>query len=169
LRAWVYCPIDEVITDTSVTPSYLNVTPDVTVESQSTQDIQTKVTPVTLNNPNFQEKEETEPPCNSGDFNKNDVTRVTATDESTQNPCNNDVVESNATVTEEEAPIQYENHSLEIIQANAENIRIALGDDSWEMIASLTLYWSDEFKSAVWGQLTDSEIDAIEELSTNSQ
>lgn len=147
----------------------LNVTPGVTVESQSTQDIQTKVTPVTPNNPNFQEKEETEPPCNSGDFNGNDVTRVTADDENAQNPDKNDVVESNATVTEEEAPIQYENQSVEIIQANAENIRIALGDDSWEMISSLTLYWSDEFKSAVWGQLTDSEIDAIEQLSTNSQ
>lgn len=169
LRAWVYCPVDEVVTDTNVTPSYLNVTPDVTAETESTQDIQTKVTPVTPNNQDFQEKEETEPPVKSEDINKNDVTRVTADDENTSNPDNSDVVESNATVTQEEAPIQYENRSLEIIQANALNIRIALGDDSWEMISALTLYWSDEFKSAVWGQLTDSEIDAIEQLSTNSQ
>ncbi|BAZ18586.1 hypothetical protein NIES4071_104710 (plasmid) [Calothrix sp. NIES-4071] len=166
LRAWVYSPSQ----GADVTLSYPDVTPDVTAQNESTQDIQTSVTPVTSNNPNFHRKEEIEPTVNSGDLNKNDVTRVTANNENTQNPDDNDVVESNAIVTEgSQAPINYENHSLEIIQANAENIRIALADGELEMIAVLTLYWSDEFKSAVWAQLTDEEVTAIEQLSTDSQ
>ncbi len=48
--------------------------------------------------------------------------------------------------------------------ANAELIRECIAEQSWEMIDSLLVLWTDEFKSAVWSVLTTEERSRVKAL-----
>ncbi|ODH00707.1 hypothetical protein A4S05_31975 [Nostoc sp. KVJ20] len=48
--------------------------------------------------------------------------------------------------------------------ANAELIRESIEDQSWEMIDELLEEWTDEFKSAVWKELTPEERKTVKQL-----
>lgn len=50
------------------------------------------------------------------------------------------------------------------LMANVLLIKECVADQSWELIASLTEEWTQEFKSAVWKQLTAEERKAVWQL-----
>ncbi|AUT04581.1 hypothetical protein CLI64_29515 (plasmid) [Nostoc sp. CENA543] len=66
--------------------------------------------------------------------------------------------------TDEPQQVVTEKDAVRNVWANAALIRECIADQSWEMIDSFLEEWTDEFKAAVWAELTPTERKAVKQL-----
>ncbi|WP_242038146.1 DUF3987 domain-containing protein [Tolypothrix sp. FACHB-123] len=66
--------------------------------------------------------------------------------------------------TSESELVVTDNDAVSNVSANAELIKECIAEESWEMIDSLLSEWTEEFKSAVWAELTLEERRAVKQL-----
>ncbi|WP_225977646.1 DUF3987 domain-containing protein [Nostoc sp. CENA543] len=66
--------------------------------------------------------------------------------------------------TDEPQQVVTEKDAVRNVWANAALIRECIADQSWEMIDSFLEEWTDEFKAAVWAELTPEERKAVKQL-----
>lgn len=95
-RAWVYAPPSPE-GNADVTVCAVDVTPDVTAQIESQQATQLTVTPVTpKTEENFSQNSDTQSSVESGNLIETDVTDVTKSDNNSPSPCDEPVLDGNA-------------------------------------------------------------------------